>query len=221
MQQQNVNAIGRLVMVTLQAFWIARWPFDDAGFAERFGITAYSLADALDILCWTGLRFRPPRFRAPLGFFCIDAIRTYDELVERPGFRTHVNHFMGPMVCRGMWYPWITARPPIPRALRMDPTITLAPPPKLSGCLAALECAAIRLRFLGYAGTRDGITRANAAEVTALADVVHELPYLIQHWESGEEGFLRAMLDTVDKRFPHASSLLGAYDGAQTAPNGR
>ncbi len=43
-------------MVTLQAFWMARWPFDDSGFAERFGITAYSLADALDIMNFLLLR---------------------------------------------------------------------------------------------------------------------------------------------------------------------
>ena len=207
-------------MVTLQSFWIARWPFDDASFAERFGITAYSLADALDILCWSGLRFRPPRSRAPLGHFGVDLIRNYADLVELPGFRTHVKYNIGPIVCRGMWYPWITSRPPNPRALRMDQTMSLAPLPKLAGCLAALECATIRLRLLGYAGEQDGMIPADAAEVAALADAVHNLPYLIQHWEICDEELLRGMLDDCDKRFPNGGSLLAAYEGAQIAPNG-
>lgn len=202
-------------MVTLQSFWIARWPFDDAGFAERFGITAHSLADALDILCWSGRRFR-----AHLGHFCVVAIRTYADLVGRPGFRAHVKYNMGPIVCRGMWYPWITSQPPRPQALRMDQTMSLAPPPKLAGCLAVLECATIRLRLLGYAGEQDGMAPADAAEVAAPADAVHNLPYLIQHWESCDEELLREMLDDCDKRFPRGSSLLAAYEGAQIVPNG-
>ncbi len=101
----------------------------------------------------------------------------------------------------------------------MDQTMSLAPPRKLAGCLAALECATLRMRLLGYAGEDDGMAPAHAAEVAALADAVHNLPYLIQHWESCDEELLRGMLDDCDKRFPNGRSLLAAYDAAQIAPN--
>jgi hypothetical protein len=48
-------------MRPLHAFWVARPPFDVGGLAERFGVTGYSLADALDILVWAGTRIRADR----------------------------------------------------------------------------------------------------------------------------------------------------------------
>jgi len=93
--------------------------------------------------------------------------------------------------------------------------MVLAPPPKLAACLAAIQCAALRIRLLGYAGEVDGLTPAGAAEVAALADAVHNLPYLIQHWDRCNEALLRGMLEDCDKRFPGELNLLNAYDQAE------
>jgi len=195
-----------LEMTALCSYWIARHPFDLAGFAPRFGVTGHSFADALDIVVWSGISLR-----ADQGYFHVDVAPSYNELLGRPGFRDHVEFNMGPMVCRGMWYPWITAEPPRPRRFRMEQPMTLPPRPKLSACLAALEVAAIRLRILGFAGEDGGMAPHAAAEVAALADAVHNLPYLIQHWDSCDEELLRDMLGDCDRRFPYGRHLLDAY----------
>jgi hypothetical protein len=202
----------REIMAThrLHTFWIARPPFDPGGFAERFGVTALSLADALDILVWAGVRIRANRSRV-----VVVADVGYPDLVELPGFRAHVERNMGPIVCRGLWYPWISSRPPAPRAMRADTTMSLPPPRKLAACLAALECAAIRLRLLGYAGEEQGMASQDAAQVAALADAVHNLPYLIQHWDTCDEELLRGMLQDCDDHFPSARGLLAAYERAE------
>ncbi|MDI1476864.1 hypothetical protein [Polyangium sp. y55x31] len=199
-------------MRPLRAFWIARSPFDSAGIAERFGITAFSLADALDILVWAGVRIRANR-----GPFVVVAVVDYRDLVEQPGFRSHVEYNMGPIVCRSLWYPWISSQPPAPRAMRPDDTMSLPPPQKLAACLAVLECAAIRLRLLGYAGEKEGMAPSDAAEVAVLADAVHHLPYLIQHWDTCDEELLRGMLHDYDNRFPSGHSLVAAYERAEAA----
>lgn len=199
-------------MRPLHEFWIARSPFDPGGFAERFGITAFSLADALDILVWAGVRIRADR-----GPFVVVADVGYPDLVELPGFRAHVELNMGPIVCRGLWYPWISSRPPAPRTMRANNTMSLPPPQKLAACLAALECAVIRLRLLGYAGEKEGMASRDAAEVAALADAVHNLPYLIQHWDTCDEELLRGMLHNCDNLFPATHSLLAAYECAEAA----
>ncbi|NUP13897.1 MAG: hypothetical protein HOW73_48295 [Polyangiaceae bacterium] len=93
--------------------------------------------------------------------------------------------------------------------------MSLPPAPKLAACLAALERAAIRLRLLGYRGEVDGLPADAAAEVAALADAVHNLPYLIQHWDRCDEHLLRWMLKDCDSRFPHGGELLAAYEHAE------
>jgi hypothetical protein len=95
--------------------------------------------------------------------------------------------------------------------------MSLPPPHKLAACLAALECSAIRLRLLGYAGEKEGMAARDAAEVAALADAVHNLPYLIQHWDTCDEELLRGMLHDCDKLFPGARNLLAAYEAAEAA----
>lgn len=99
--------------------------------------------------------------------------------------------------------------------MRKDNSLTLPPPNKLAACLAALERAAVRLRLLGYAGEHDGLGPAESREVAALSDAVHNLPYLIQHWDTCDENLLRGMLQDCDSRFPHAAGLLAAYDDAE------
>jgi hypothetical protein len=96
----------------LMAFWFAKPPFDVAGFAERFGVTAYSYGDAVHLLRW-GFRGQ----KLDLGEFLVIRGISYAELFRAPGFRAHVEMNMGPMVVRGIWYPYISAAPPSVSAL--------------------------------------------------------------------------------------------------------
>jgi hypothetical protein len=101
--------------------------------------------------------------------------------------------------------------------MRSDNTMSLPPPQKLAACLAALERAVLRLRLLGYAGEKEGMAAPDAAEVAALADAVHNLPHLIQHWDTCDEELLRGMLHDCDNRFPSGGRLLVAYERAEAA----
>jgi hypothetical protein len=102
----------------LTAFWIARSPFDEAGSSPRFGVTGHGQADVVRILRWGG-------FRLSNGLDDFEIVQevTYAELRRAPGFRYHVEFNMGPMVVRGVWYPYITTTPPDPWTLasELDP----------------------------------------------------------------------------------------------------
>jgi len=101
--------------------------------------------------------------------------------------------------------------------MRIDTSIALPPADKLAACLAALQQAALRLRLLGYTGEHAGLGPAESREVAALADAVHNLPYLIQHWDTCDEGLLRAALQDCDNRFPSDFGLMQAYERAERA----
>ena len=163
------------------------------------------------MLVWAGIRLR-----TDCGAFAAWSRVTYSELVDCPGFRRHVELNMGPIVVRRLWYPWITAVPPLPFAGRIDPSMSLPPPNRFAACFAALECATLRLRLLGYAGEKGGLSAIRASEIAALADAVHNLPRLAQHWDRCNEALLRGMLEDFDRRFPEGSSLLDAYNHAAT-----
>ena len=90
--------------------------------------------------------------------------------------------------------------------------MSLAPTAKLAACFSALYSATIRLRLLGYAGERSGLSPAQASEIVARANAVHNLPHLAQHWETCDEELLRGMLGDCDRQFPNGRSLLDAYD---------
>jgi hypothetical protein len=94
--------------------------------------------------------------------------------------------------------------------------MSLAPPQKLVSCLKALYHATVRLRDLGYSGEQTGLSPAAASEVAAIADAVHNLPYLVQNWETCDEQLLRSMLGDCDARYPSRWSLLEAYDRASS-----
>jgi hypothetical protein len=96
----------------LVVFWLAKPPFDVTGFAERFGVTAYSYEDAVHLLRW-GF----PGQRLDLDEFLVIRGINHAELLRAPGFRAHVEFNMGPMVVRGIWYPYIAAAPPSAPAL--------------------------------------------------------------------------------------------------------
>jgi len=163
------------------------------------------------MLVWGGYRLR-----TDCGAYTVCSRVTYSELVDCPGFRRHVELNMGPVVVRGVWYPWITAVPPHPLPGRIDASMSLPPPNKLAACFAALECATLRLRLLGHAGEVLGLSATQASEIAALADAVHNLPRLAQHWDRCDEALLRGMLEDFDKLFPEGISLLDAYDRAET-----
>ena len=76
----------------------------------------------------------------------------------------------------------------------------LAPEPYLSACLEVLYRASI-------------YTRSNHVEPEAVFDVmdaVHNIPHLIQSWESCDEALLRQFLKDCDAKWP--TGLLAAYD---------
>jgi hypothetical protein len=100
------------------------------------------------------------------------------------------------------------------RVLANDPTGPKSVPPfeKLAACLAVLELALLHARSLGNAAHPDGLSADAAAEIAALADAVHNVPSLIQHWPSCDEALLRGMLRDFDQRYPAGPNLLETYD---------
>jgi hypothetical protein len=83
----------------------------------------------------------------------------------------------------------------------------------LVACLAVLERACARARNLGCEAEKRGISPERAAELTALMDAVHNLPFLLQNWERCNEDLLRGTLFDFDQRFPHSTgSLVALYD---------
>jgi hypothetical protein len=106
----------------------------------------------------------------------------------------------------------IRTQPSALRATVAQPYVRPRDSAKLAARLSALYCATIRLRSFGYAGERSGLSPAQASEIAALADAVHNLPHLAQHWETCDEKLLREMLEDCDRQFPNGRSLLVAYD---------
>ena len=70
----------------------------------------------------------------------------------------------------------------------------------------------IGIRLPGYSGETNGLPPSIASEVAAIADAVHNLAYLAQHWETCDEQLLRSMLADCDERYPSTPGLLETYD---------
>jgi hypothetical protein len=72
------------------------------------------------------------------------------------------------------------------------------------------------LRMIGYEGSERGLTAEQCRMVAALADAVHNIPGLLQSWETVDERLLRGMLAQFDARWGAMAScqLLAAYDAA-------
>ena len=75
----------------------------------------------------------------------------------------------------------------------------LAPEPYLSACLEVLYRAAIYTR-----------NHAEPEAVVDVMDAVHNIPHLIQSWESCDESLLRGMLKDCDRKWP--TGLLAVYE---------
>ncbi|HTU61611.1 MAG TPA: hypothetical protein VMF89_24315, partial [Polyangiales bacterium] len=59
------------------------------------------------------------------------------------------------------------------------------------------------------------LTSRQSAELAALMDAVHTIPYLLQNWERCDEELLRSLLADFDERHRGGSFLLGVYDQAR------
>lgn len=90
--------------------------------------------------------------------------------------------------------------------------MSFAPENKLTACFEVLHWATVRLRLLGYSGETNGLPPSVASEVATIADAVHNLPYLAQHWETCDEQLLRSLLAACDERYPSTPGLLEIYD---------
>jgi hypothetical protein len=89
----------------------------------------------------------------------------------------------------------------------------LAPEPYLSACLAVLQRATLDARFVNWGALASLWTRlrGNTARRTAdLMDAVHNIPWLIQHWEECDQKLLRSTLEDYDRAW--GGSLGAEYD---------
>jgi hypothetical protein len=80
----------------LTTFWI-KSPVKQAGLG--FGVTAWSLSEALNIIGALGYRHYLPE---DLNEVCVDEGVTVEHLDQG-----HVLPNMGPIIMRGMWYPFV------------------------------------------------------------------------------------------------------------------
>jgi hypothetical protein len=94
--------------------------------------------------------------------------------------------------------------------------VSLAPQPYLSACLRVLYRATIEARMMGYAGEQRGLSEIEGKRLADLMDAVHNLPDLIQRWDTCNEDLLRGMLRDFDARWYGVSGvrLLEEYEGA-------
>jgi hypothetical protein len=99
----------------------------------------------------------------------------------------------------------------------------LAPEPYLSACLEVLYQASIHARMIGWAGEQGGLTAEQSAEVADLMDAVHNIPHLLQNWETCDESMLRAFLEGFDTKWKSETSarLLGTYEAVLEAKRPR
>lgn len=92
--------------------------------------------------------------------------------------------------------------------------MSIAPAPYLEACLAVLYRACINGRLIGWSGERSGLTDAQSGELADLMDAVHNLPYLVQHWEECDETLLRQFLASFDEKWKAngRGHLLAVYE---------
>jgi hypothetical protein len=83
----------------------------------------------------------------------------------------------------------------------------LAPEPYLSACLEVLHRAAIYARLLGWNGDKVGLSVEEATYLGHLMDAVHEIPRLLQRWETCDEDLLRGMLEDLETKFTPRDDL--------------
>lgn len=79
----------------------------------------------------------------------------------------------------------------------------LAPEPQLSACLRIIHIAAVKARAIGW-------TNGDVKQVADLMEAVHELPLLLQQWETVDEKQLIEMLDYYDRKW--GDSLRAEYE---------
>ena len=95
----------------------------------------------------------------------------------------------------------------------------VAPEPYLSACLHVLYLATVHARSLGYSGQgsiRTRLSRDTSRQLADLMDAVHNLPHMINAWETCDEDRLRADLSAYDEKWGHRYplKLLPPYEQA-------
>jgi hypothetical protein len=86
----------------------------------------------------------------------------------------------------------------------------LAPPNKLAAGLEAIYWATLEARTRAWSGERDGLPAEVSGEIAELMDAVHNIPHLLQRWETCDEALLREMLRACDARC--RTGLLARYE---------
>ena len=77
-----------------------------------------------------------------------------------------------------------------------------------------MQHACVAARLLGWKGSATGLTPREATLLADLMDAIHNLPYLVQHWDRCNEALLRGMLEDFDGRHGDEGNiaLLAEYD---------
>jgi hypothetical protein len=91
----------------------------------------------------------------------------------------------------------------------------LAPSPFLEAILRVLYCATLEARIMGWQGSeRASFPESECRRLAALMDVVHNLPHLLQRWETVDEPRLRRSFREHDEKWKAVStfSLLAEYE---------
>ncbi len=87
--------------------------------------------------------------------------------------------------------------------------MALAPEPYLSACLEVMYKAIIAARVLSWQGA------ATPEQIADLMDAVHNIPFLIQNWETCDIELLRHFLRFYDDKWAKAPYwLLATFDEA-------
>ncbi len=91
--------------------------------------------------------------------------------------------------------------------------MSLPPAPQRSACLMVLKWAALEARVIGWSGQQEGLPAEEAQRLAQLMDAVHNIPGLMQRWDSCDEQRLMDDLRTYDERWGARSRvrLLGEY----------
>lgn len=92
----------------------------------------------------------------------------------------------------------------------------IAPEPYLSACLEVIYRATINARIIGWAGMKGGLRPEQLAQIADLMDAIHNLPHLLERWDSYDEELLRSFLEAFDEKWKgtNGAGLLGVYEDA-------
>jgi hypothetical protein len=103
----------------------------------------------------------------------------------------------------------------LPTDVPPPPRSSCAPLPQLAAGLGALYRACVEARLLGHEGQAAGLSAERSRELADLMDAVHNIPFVLLHWDQCDESLLRDMLRDFDARWREGRvGLLEAYEQA-------